>query len=168
MKNSLTTSNDRAFVASLIVPAVLIPSQALAAQVGCFVTAIFLGIMFMVGIGLTAVVKHFIAKYVWKVPKTPWLRLFGITWMELLLGILVFALVRTSFWLTVLIYLPFAALVNRALLARISQTAGESVPIVRRYAIFLILPVALPLSLQLAGALWSAVTALITFTDLQM
>jgi hypothetical protein len=58
--------------------------------------------------------------------------------------------------------------VNRALLARISESAGEAVPFVRRYAIFLLVPVALPLSLQLAGALWSAVTALITFTDLQM
>ena len=114
---------DRVFVASLIVPAVLVPSQALAAQVGCFVTAMFLGMMFLVGLGITAFAKHLLAKYVWKVPKTPWLRFFGITWLELLLGILVFALVRTNFWLTVAIYLPFALLVNRALLARVSTPA---------------------------------------------
>ena len=159
---------DRVLPAALIVPAVLFPAQVYAAQVGCFVTAIFLGIMFLVGLGFTAVVKHFIAKYVWKVPKTPWLRLFGITWLELLVGILVFAFVRTSFWLTVLIYLPFASLVNGALLARFRQGTGEAIPFVRRYAIFLLLPVALPLSLQLAGALWSAITSLITFTDLRM
>jgi len=171
MNNRMTnrkSAGDRVLTASLIVPAVLFPAQVYAAQVGCFVTAIFLGIMFLVGLGLTAVVKHFIAKYVWKVAKTPWLRLFGITWLELLLGILIFALVRTSFWFTVLIYLPFASLVNGALLARFRQGTGDAVPFVRRYAIFLLLPFALPLSLQLAGALWSAVTTLITFTDLRM
>jgi len=161
-------SCDRAVVASLIVPAVLVPSQALAAQVGCFVTAMFLGMMFLVGLGITAFAKHLLAKHVWKVPKTPWLRFFGITWLELVLGILVFALVRTSFWLTVAIYLPVAMLVNRALLARVSTPAGETVPFLQRYGIFLLLPAALPLSIQAAGVLWSAITNLITFSDLQM
>jgi hypothetical protein len=159
---------DRVAVAALIVPAVLFPATASAVQVGCFVTAVFLGIMFLVGLGLTAVSKHLLAKYVWKVPRTPWLRMFGITWLELLLGILVFGFVRTSYWLTVLIYLPFAALVNRALLAKLRQPADAAVPFVQRYGIFLLLPAALPLSLQLAGAIWTTVTALITFTDLRM
>jgi len=162
------SSCDRAVVASLIVPVVLVPSQAFAAQVGCFVTAMFLGMMFMVGLGITAVAKHLLAKHVWKVPKTPWLRLFGITWLELALGILVFALVRTNFWLTVAIYLPFAMLVNRALLARVYTPAGKTVPFLQRYGIFLLLPAALPLSIQAAGVLWSAITNLITFSDLQM
>jgi hypothetical protein len=171
MRNCLMRADrscDRAVVASLIIPAVLVPSQVLAAQVGCFVTAMFLGIMFLVGLGITAFAKHLIAKYVWRVPKTPWLRFFGITWLELFLGILVFALVRTSFWLTVAIYLPFAMLVNRALLARVYTPARESVPFLQRYGIFLILPAALPLSIQVAGVLWSAITNLITFSDLQM
>jgi len=171
MKNRSMTADrscDRAVVASLIVPIVLVPSQALAAQVGCFVTAMFLGMMFLVGLGITAFAKHLLAKHVWKVPKTPWLRLFGITWLELALGILVFALVRTNFWLTVAIYLPFAMLVNRALLARVYAPAGETVPFLQRYGIFLLLPAALPLSIQAAGVLWSAITNLITFSDLQM
>jgi hypothetical protein len=159
---------DRVLTASFIIPAVLLPAQAWAAQVGCFVTALFLGIMFIVGLGITALVKHLITKYVWKVPKTPWLRLFGITWLELLVGILVFALVRTSFWITVLLYLPLAALVNRMLLAKRYQQDGAAMTVVQRYGIFLLLPFALPLSLQFAGALWSAITNLITFTDLQM
>jgi len=161
-------SCDRFVAASLIVPGVLIPAQASAAQVGCFVTAMFLGMMFLVGLGITAFAKHLLAKHVWKLPKTPWLRLFGITWLELALGILVFALVRTNFWLTVAIYLPFAMLVNRALLARVYAPAGETVPILQRYGIFLLLPAALPLSIQAAGVLWSAITNLITFSDLQM
>ena len=159
---------DRVVVASLIVPAVLVPSQAFAAQVGCFVTAMFLGLMFLVGLGITAFAKHLLAKYVWKVPKTPWLRFFGITWLELLLGILVFALVRTSFWLTVAIYFPFAMIVNRMLLARVPRPAEETVPFLQRYGIFLLLPAALPLSIQVAGVLWSAITNLFTFSDLQM
>jgi len=159
---------DRVVAASLVVPAVLIPAQAWAAQVGCFVTAMFLGIMFLVGLGITAFAKHLIAKYVWKVPKTPWLRFFGITWLELLVGIVVFAVIRTSFWLTVLIYLPFASLVNRALLARLRDASAASAPLLRRYGIFLLLPAALPLSIQVAGVLWSGITNLITFSDLHM
>jgi hypothetical protein len=159
---------DRIVAASLVVPAVLLPSQAWAAQVGCFVTAMFLGIMFLVGLGITAFTKHFLAKYVWRVPRTPWLRFFGITWLELLLGILVFAFVRTSFWLTVLIYLPFAFLVNRALLARLRDAPVGSAPFIQRYGIFLLLPAALPLSIQAAGVLWSSITNLITFSDLHM
>lgn len=161
-------SCDRVVVASLIVPAVLVPGQACAAQVGCFVTAMFLGIMFLVGLGITAFAKHLLAKYVWKVPKTPWLRFFGITWLELLLGILVFALVRTSFWLTVLIYLPLAVLLNRALLARLRDASAASTPFLQRYGIFLLLPFSLPLSIQAAGVLWSSITNLITFSDLNM
>ena len=159
---------DRVVAASLVVPAILLPAQAWAAQVGCFVTAMFLGIMFLVGLGITAFAKHFLAKYVWKVPRTPWLRFFGITWLELLLGILVFALVRTSFWLTVLIYLPFAALMNRALLARLRGPVETPATLLQRYGIFLILPAALPLSIQASGVLWSAITNLITFSDLHM
>jgi hypothetical protein len=167
-KRSEASPCDPAVIASFIIPAVLVPAYAEAAQVGCFVTAFFLGIMFLVGLGITAFAKHLIAKYVWKVPKTPWLRMFGITWLELLVGILVFAFVRTSFWLTVVIYLPFAALVNRALLARVRQTAGEAVPFVQRFGIFLLLPFALPLSIQVAGVLWSTITNLITFSDLHV
>jgi hypothetical protein len=161
-------SCDRAVVASLIIPAVLVPSQVLAAQVGCFVTAMFLGIMFLVGLGITAFAKHLLAKYVWKIPKTPWLRFFGITWLELLLGILVFALVSNSFWLAVAIYFPFAMLVNRALLAKVNAHANETVPFLQRYGIFLLLPAALPLSIRVTVILWSAITNLITFSDLQM
>ncbi len=161
-------SCDRVVVASLIVPAVLVPSQAFAAQVGCFVTAMLLGMMFLVGLGITAIVKHLLAKYVWKVPKTPWLRFFSITWLEFLLGIAVFALVRTNFWLTVAIYLPFAMVVNRALLATVHQPAAGTVPLLQRYGIFLLLPAALPLSIQVAGVLWNAITNFITFSDLQM
>jgi hypothetical protein len=159
---------NRVVAASLVVPAILLPAQAGAAQVGCFVTAMFLGIMFLVGLGITAFAKHFLAKYVWKVPRTPWLRFFGITWLELLLGILVFALVRTSFWLTVLIYLPFASLVNRVLLARLRGPVDTPATLLQRYGIFLLLPAALPLSIQAAGVLWSAITNLITFSDLYM
>jgi len=161
-------SCDRVVVASLVVPAVLFPSQVFAVQVGCFVTAMLLGVMFLAGLGITAFTKHLLAKYVWKVPKKPWLRFFGITWLELLLGILVFALVRTNFWITVAIYFPFAMLVNRALLARVQKPAEEAVPFLQRDGIFLLLPAALPLSIQVAGVLWSTVTNLITFSDLRM
>lgn len=171
MKDRMTLTDrtcDRVVAASLVVPAVLIPAQASAAQVGCFVTALLLGAMFLVGIGITAIVKHFVVKYVAKAPKTPWLRMFGITWLELLIGILVFALVRTNYWITVLLYLPLASLVNRALLARFREPAEAAVPFAQRYGVFMLLSVALPLSIQIAGILWKNITDLITFSDLRM
>lgn len=160
---------DRAVIASLIIPAVLIPSQARAAQVGCFVTALLLGAMFLVGIGLTLMMKHFLAKYVVKAPKTPWLRLFGITWLELLLVAVVFAATGTNIWYALLIYLPFSSFMNMKMLARFSgPTAGPTASLPRRIGPFLLLSLALPLSLFLSGKIWSVVTNLITFSDLRM
>jgi len=78
-----------------------------------------LGIMFLVAWASPHSQRHFLAKYVWKVPRTPWLRFSGSRGWSCARhpGL---ALVGTSFWLTVLIYLSFAALVNRALLARLA------------------------------------------------
>ena len=159
-------SCDRAVVASLLVPALLMPVPAYAVQVGCFFTAVFLGIMFIVCLGLTELTKHLIARHLWKLPKTPWLRLFGLTWLELVLGILVFAVVRTNFWLTALIYLPLAALVNRALLSRFQQSAPAPVSAARSYGIFFLFAASLPVSFQVSGFLWRTVTNAITFTEI--
>jgi hypothetical protein len=159
-------SCDRLAVASLLVPAILLPVPAHAVQVGCFFTAVFLGMMFVVCLGLTELTKFLVTRYLWKLPRTPWLRLFGLTWLELSLGILVFATVRTSFWFTVLLYLPLAALLNRALLARFRQPLVEQAPVARRYGVFLLLAAALPLSLQVSGVLWKTFTSAITFTEL--
>lgn len=157
---------DPVFLTAVTSAAVLAPAQAFAAQVGCFITAVLLGIMFLVGIGITLLVKHLLARYIWKVPRTPWLRLFGLTWLELMLGISVFATIRTSFWLTVIIYLPFAALLNRWLLGGVSRTGETS--LLRRYGVFFLFPVSLPLSIQIAGLIWSAFTNMITFADLRV
>jgi hypothetical protein len=159
---------DRALAASLIVPAVLMPVPAYALQVGCFFTAFFLGVMFLICLAMTEVAKCLIARYVWKLPRTPWLRLFALTWLELFLGVLVFASVRTSFWLTALIYLPLAALINRVLLAPCTrQATAAPTTAVRLNSIFLLFAAVLPLSLQVSGILWRTVTNAITFTEIQ-
>jgi hypothetical protein len=169
MDRLLTESRscDRAVVISLIVPAVLLPVSAHAMQVGCFFTAMFLGMMFLVCLGITELSKYCICKYLWKVPKTPWLRFFGLTWIEMFLGIAVFASVRTNFWLTALIYLPLAALVNRALLARFKPTVELRLSPLKSYGIFFLFAAALPLSLQVSGVLWRTVTNAITFTEIR-
>lgn len=158
---------DRIFTPSLLVPALFAPAPAYAVQVGCFFTAVFLGVMFTVCIVLTSLFKHLLTKHVWGLPKTPWLRLFSLTWLEFLIGIIVFAGVRTNFWLTVLLYLPLAALANRALLAKFRQHASGEMRAVQRYGIFLLLPAALPVSLQISGVLWKSVTDVIIFTELR-
>ena len=171
MMNRFTIANwsgDRVGIASLIVPAVLLPSQAGAAQVGCFVTAVLLSMMFAIGIGMTLLVKHLLAKYVAKAPKTPWLRMFGITWLELLLVVVVFVAAGTNIWYVLLIYLPFSSLMNMKLLARLNGPSVLSAPFLRRLGPFFLLSLALPLSLFLSGKIWSVVTNLITFSDLHM
>lgn len=168
MRNK-ANSCDPVLIASLIVPAVFVPGAAQAVQVGCFVTAVLLSIMFVVGIGITLVMKHLFAKYVVKVPKTPWLRMFGITWLELLLVVVVFAATGTNIWYALLIYLPFSSFMNMKLLARFSgPAAGPTAPFPRRLGPFFLLSLALPLSLFLSGKIWSIVTNLITFTDLRV
>lgn len=163
------SSGDPVAIASLIIPAVLLPVQAEAAQVGCFVTAILLSIMFLVGIGITLMMKHLLAKYVVKAPKTPWLRMFGITWLELLLVVVVFVATGTNIWFALLIYIPFSACMNMKMLGRFCGTAaGPTAPFSRRIGPFLLLALALPLSLFLSGKIWSVVTNLITFTDLRV
>jgi ribose/xylose/arabinose/galactoside ABC-type transport system permease subunit len=150
---------------ALLAPALLWPATASAAQVGCFFTALFLGAMFVVCIGITSLGKHLLARHVGKLPRTPWLRLFGITWLELLTGVAVFAAVRTSFWITVLIYLPLAALLNRALLGRLVQAAAGNAPAARRAGLFVLFALILPVALQVSGVLWHTLTEAITFTE---
>lgn len=152
---------------AVLAPALAWPAAAQAAQVGCFFTAIFLGIMFAVCLGITEVGKHLVARHVGGLATTPWLRLFGITWLELFIGVAVFAAVRTSFWLTVLLYLPLAALLNRALLGRLVRSAAAAVSPLRQAGVFLLFAATLPAALQVSGLLWQAVTNSITFTELR-
>ena len=159
-------STDPVLIAAVAVAAVLAPTQAFAAQVGCFVTAVLLGMMFVLGIGITSLMKYLLARYLWQVDRTPWVRLFGITWLELVLGISFFAAIRSSFWLTVVIYLPFAALLNGWLLSGVRGSGGVS--ILRRYGGLFLFPLSLPVSIQIAGVIWSAVTSMLTFTDLRV
>jgi hypothetical protein len=161
-------SPDLSLCLPLLIAAVVFPRDAYAIQVGCFFTAIFVGIMFLFGLGITVLLKHFLARYVWEIPKTPWTRMFALTWLELLLIILVFALVRTNFFYTLLIYLPFGIFVNSLLLARVSGTAVKPATVLKQYAVFSLLALALPVSIQIAGALGSALTKMITFTELRM
>jgi hypothetical protein len=158
---------DPLLIASLLIPGVLLPLPAYAIEVGCFFTAVFLGMMFLVAMGLAMGTKHALARYVWKAPRTPWLRMFGLTWIELLLGIVIFALARTSYWLTVLLYLPIALLMNRALLSKFSPPTAGADSFLKRNSIFLLLPLSLPVSLQVAGMLWKNITDLITFTEIR-
>ncbi len=166
MLNRMATprwSGDRLALILLAVPAVLLPLPARAAQVGCFITAVLLGMMFVVGLCITEFVKHLLARFVWQAPRTPWLRMFAITWLELVLGVAIAAGIQASYWFTVVLYLPFAALLNWALLARLLRSADRPVPPARRYGIILLLPFALPVSIQIAGVLWTAITNMLTF-----
>jgi len=167
MKDRLLDDRSVHVAWAMLAPALLWPATASAAQVGCFFTALFLGIMFVVCLGLTSLGKHLLVRHLAKLPRTPWVRMFGITWIELLVGVAVFATVRTSFWVTVLLYLPLAALLNRALLGGLVRTAAATLPPARRAGIFVLLACTLPVALQVSGVLWRTITDAITFTELR-
>jgi hypothetical protein len=67
----------------------------------------------------------------------------------------------------VAIYFPAASLVNRALLAKVSPPPAEAPSFLSRNGIFLLLPLALPVSIQIAGVLWNSLTNMITFTEIR-
>lgn len=154
----------------LLLPALpaLFPESARATEVGCFCTALFLGALFLVGLCITIILKYALARFLWQVPKMPWVRMISLTGFELVLIILVFALIHTNVFLTILIYLPFAVLLNMKALAAVSRTVSAHAPALKKYAVFLLFPLALPASIQVAGALGAAITSLITFSDLRI
>lgn len=171
MNSRLRIDGNSAKIFSLLpasVLTVLFPRSARAAEVGCFCTALFLGTMFLIGLCLTISMKYALSRFLWKVPKMPWMRMISLTGLELVLIILVFALIHTNALFTVFIYLPFAVLVNMAVLAAVSQAFPVRAAAPKKYFVFFLLSLALPASIRIAGALGTAITNLITFTDLRM
>lgn len=144
-----------------------LPLNAFAVQVGCFITAVLLGFMFLLSLGITLVLKSFLARRLGGASKTPWGRIIGLTVIELFLFALVFAVTRTSFPVTLVIYLPFGALANSLLLSKPLQDLAVPLAANRRLALFALLALSLPAAIQIAGVVWSAVTGLITFTELR-
>lgn len=146
----------------------LSPAPAFAVQVGCFVTAMLLGFMFLVSLVITFVLKALLSRHIGRLSVTPWKRMTALTAIELFLFILVFALTRTGFAVTLLVYLPFAVLVNGMALKRAFASAPAPVTAAKRMTFLSLLSLALPGAIQVSGLLWSFVTNLITFTELKV
>src|SRR5574337_1387012 len=114
MNSRLRIEGNSGFFPFLLMPvlAVLFPRSARATEVGCFCTALFLGSLFLIGLSIAITIKYALARFLWKVPRMPWVRMISLTVLELVLIIMVFALIHTNIFLTILIYLPFAVFVN--------------------------------------------------------
>lgn len=152
-------------VVTAILLVLSVPLNAGAVQVGCFVTAVLLGFMFLLSLCITLVFKSLLARRVGGAPKTPWKRILALTVIELFLFVLVFAVTRTSFFVTLLIYLPFAAVINGLLLSKPLQSLAAAAPLQRRILLFALLSLSLPAAIQIAGLIWSAITGVITSTE---
>ncbi|MDA8098314.1 MAG: hypothetical protein M0042_01660 [Nitrospiraceae bacterium] len=163
------------FIEPLVFPSLLsaflvatVPQDAWALQVGCFFTAILLGIMFFVGIGFTLLFKHLLSRHLAHLLKTPWKRIVGLTALEFLLLILVFALTPSNILVTLLVYLPLAFLVNCRLLATFVPVCSQVISAPKRLAFFALESLSLPAAIQLSGLIWTVITNLLSFTELKM
>ncbi len=145
--------------------ALSVTSDAFAVQVGCFFTALMLGGVFLLSLGITLLLKSQLACRVGGTQRIPWTSLVVLTGGELFLFVLVFAVTRTTFLTTLAIYLPFAALLNGFALKRSLQALAGVAPR-RRILLSLLLALALPVAIQLAVLVWSAIAGIITSTEL--
>ncbi|MDH4161704.1 MAG: hypothetical protein OEW15_03320 [Nitrospirota bacterium] len=152
-----------AAAASLLV--LSLPLNAFAVQVGCFVTAVLLGFMFLLSLGITLLLKSQLSCRVGGAQRTPWKCMVFLTASEFFLFVLVFAVTQTNFLTTLVIYLPFAAVLNGFVLKKPLQALASVVPPRKRYLLYILLALSLPAAIQLAGLVWSALTGVIESTE---
>lgn len=124
-----------------------------------------LGVVFLLSLGITLLLKSQLSCRVGGAQKTPWKCTVFLTGSELLLFILVFAVTRANFLTTLAIYLPFAAVLNGFVLKKPLLALAGIVPPRKRFLLYVLLTLALPAAIQLAGLIWSALTGVITSTE---
>lgn len=142
-----------------------LPLNAYAVQVGCFVTAVLLGCMFLLSLGITLLLKAQLSCRVGGASKTPWKCMLFLTAGELFLFVLVFAVTQTGFLATLAIYLPFAAVLNGFVLKRPLQALAAVASPRKRWLLYVLLALSLPAAIQLAGLVWSALTGFLESTE---
>ena len=140
------------------------PPPAAAMEIGCFCTFLFVSTMFMIGICLTMVTKHLLAKKIWLLSKR---RTILITFLEAVLMFAVLFILQTKFYIRVLAYFPLAFALNYAL-----TTMGGTSPAPRRpskRAVMAALScMVLPIAVQAMALVATFLSDLITFKELHV
>ncbi len=145
--------------------ALLVPRISYAAEVGCFCTFVFVSIMFVIGVGIAVFFKYLLSRALWRLS---WKRITASTVLEVFLLAAVFFIVQAQFFLSVLVYFPFAIALNMMLLKGGDQAVKEAGAPMKRLAMSVLCSSALPVAVQAAGALSKIVSGMISFTEVHV
>jgi Ca2+/Na+ antiporter len=141
------------------------PPRAHAIEVGCFCTFVFVSTMFLIGIGVTLVVKQAISRKIWKLS---WKRTSLITFLEVVLLITVLIVLQTQFYIRVFAYLPLAFLLNYALTTAKHPAPQEQRTPRKRLTMAALSCLALPVAVQVMGWLATVLSNMITFKEVRV
>lgn len=153
------------FIAVLLAGFLAFPPPARAVEVGCFCTFVFVSTMFVIGIGVTLVVKNLLSAKIWKLT---WPRTSLITFLEVILLVAVLIILQTQFYLRVLAYLPLAFLLNYALTTARGPAPQEQRTAGKRAAMAALSCLVLPVAVQIMGWLATVLSNMITFKEVRV
>ncbi len=151
--------------AVLIAGLLAYPSSASAVEVGCFCTFVFVSTMFVIGVGLTLVVKYFLSKKIWQLSMK---RTALITFIEVVLLVAILVILQTKFYFRVLAYLPLAILLNYALTTAKGPVLQEQKTSKNRAAMAVFSSLVLPIAVQVMAWLAMTLSELITFKEVRV
>jgi hypothetical protein len=141
------------------------PPSACAIEVGCFCTFVFVSTMFLIGIGVTVVVKYALSKSLWTLS---FKRTSLITFLEVILLLAVLIILQTKFYLRVLAYLPLAFLLNYAMTTAKGPVLQEKQTPKKRTAMAALSCLVLPFAVQIMAWLATVLSNLITFKEVSV
>jgi hypothetical protein len=153
------------FIAGLMAVLLACPTSASAVEVGCFCTFVFVSTMFMIGIGLTLVVKYLLSKKIWRLSMK---RTALITFIEVILLVAILIVLQTKYYLRVLAYLPLAILLNYALTTAKVSVPQEQKTSKKRATMAVFSSLVLPAAVQLMAWVASRLSELITFKEVRV
>jgi hypothetical protein len=153
------------FVMVLMAGLLAFPPTASAVEVGCFCTFVFVSTMFLIGIGITVIVKFILSKKLWQLS---FKRTFLITVLEVILLLVVLIVLQTKFYIRVLSYLPLAFWLNYAMTTAAGNALKEPQTPKKRAAMAALSCLVLPAAVQIMALLATGLSNLITFKEVSV
>ena len=153
------------YTAWLIAVLLAFPASAHAVEVGCFCTFVFASTMFVIGIGLTLFAKYRLSN---RIGTLTLKRTSVITVIEVVLFFAVLFLFQKEYYIRVLVYLPFAYLLNYALSTSAGAAPGEHHTPRKRVAMAGFSCLVLPIAVQIMAWLATVLSQFITVKEVRV
>ena len=153
------------FMIVLMAVPLAFPPSACAIEVGCFCTFVFVSTMFVIGVGVTLLVKYALSKKLWRLSLK---RTSFITFLEVVLLVAILIILQTKYYLRVLTYLPLAFLLNYAMTTARGPALQEQQTPKKRVAMAALSCLVLPVAVQIMAWLATVLSNMITFTEVRV